>query len=145
MSGKPNKVGYRNPPTASRFKKGHSGNPGGRKKGSRNLATLVRAELERPIVVTQDGKRCKVSKVVALARLQVDRALKGDPRAFEAIVRMEEKFEQHAARARSDEQASEAGCEIPHTAYAEALRALIDRERPEPTKSPIESPAEGSE
>lgn len=35
-------VGKRKPPQHSRFKKGQSGNPSGRRKGTKNLATLVK-------------------------------------------------------------------------------------------------------
>ena len=40
-------VGYCRPPEATRFKQGHSGNPKGRPKGSKNLRTLFAEELRR--------------------------------------------------------------------------------------------------
>ena len=40
------------PPLHSRFKPGVSGNPSGRKKGSKNFATLVRQEMDRTITIT---------------------------------------------------------------------------------------------
>lgn len=40
------KVGPYNPPVATQFKPGQSGNPNGRPKGRKNLATLVREMME---------------------------------------------------------------------------------------------------
>lgn len=48
-------VGYRKPPRHSQFKPGQSGNPRGRKKGSRGLKTDLHAELNR-IVEVKVGK-----------------------------------------------------------------------------------------
>ena len=45
-------AGYGKPPRHSRFKKGQSGNPKGRPRGSRNFSTDVKATLEEPIRVT---------------------------------------------------------------------------------------------
>lgn len=45
-------VGYRKPPKHSQFKPGQSGNPRGRKKGSRGLKTDLHAELNRVVEVT---------------------------------------------------------------------------------------------
>lgn len=79
-------VGYGRPPTANRFKAGQSGNPRGRPKGSRNVATLVDEELSRKIDVTVDGHRQRVSKSKVVARRLVDRALKGDLRSITTVM-----------------------------------------------------------
>ena len=43
-------VGYKNPPTKTQFKKGHSGNPGGKqKKSSMNFDDLLVAQMEAHI------------------------------------------------------------------------------------------------
>ena len=49
------KVGYKKPPLHTRFRKGQSGNPRGRPRGSKNLSTLLTDALNEPVVVTEDG------------------------------------------------------------------------------------------
>jgi uncharacterized protein (UPF0216 family) len=56
------KVGYKKPPLHSRFKKGQSGNARGRPRGSKNFSTLLTDALNEPVVVTEDGRRRKISK-----------------------------------------------------------------------------------
>ena len=120
-------VGYGKPPQASQFKKGQSGNPKGRQKGSRNLATLLDQELARPVMVTEAGKRKKYRKAELIVRMQVDKAAKGDSRAFAAIQALEAKALQQRAQYADPE--TRAGSEIPHEAYEEMLAALIEQRR----------------
>lgn len=44
-------VGYGKPPKHTRYRKGASGNPAGRPKGQRNLATILAHALEEQIVI----------------------------------------------------------------------------------------------
>ena len=53
------KVGYKRPPLHTRFRKGQSGNPRGRPRGSKNFSTLLTEALNEPVVVTEDGRRRK--------------------------------------------------------------------------------------
>lgn len=76
------RTGYKRPPVASRWKKGQSGNPSGRKKGSRNLATDLEAELQEMVVVTEGGKARKISKRRALFKSLVANAIKNDQKAM---------------------------------------------------------------
>jgi hypothetical protein len=55
-------VGYKKPPQRSRFKKGESGNPNGRPRGSKNLATLLEKELRQRVVVNENGRRRSITK-----------------------------------------------------------------------------------
>jgi hypothetical protein len=73
----------------TKFKPGKSGNPGGRPRGSRNLATLFRAEMSEIV----DGDPRKISRLEAIIKAQADLAVKGDPRAAQAIINRFEKFE----------------------------------------------------
>jgi Family of unknown function (DUF5681) len=55
-------VGYGKPPSATRFQKGRSGNPTGRRRGSKNLSIILDEELERRIVVRENGKQKTITK-----------------------------------------------------------------------------------
>src|SRR5262245_33179094 len=56
-------VGYRKPPRHSRFQKGQSGNPRGRKKGSINTETALRKAIFEQITVRDaSGKKRKMTK-----------------------------------------------------------------------------------
>ena len=83
-------VGYGRPPKKNQFKPGQSGNPKGRPKGARNIANLVDQELDRKVAVTEDGKRRYLSKRQLAARQQVNKAAQGDPKAFQAITKLEQ-------------------------------------------------------
>ena len=80
------KVGYGKPPKGTRFKKGKSGNPRGRPKGSLNLATDLTAELGEHITVREDGRPRKVSKQRALIKSLMAKALQGDVRATASLL-----------------------------------------------------------
>ncbi len=80
------KVGYSKPPKAKQFKKGRSGNPKGRPKGSLNLATDLTAELSEQITVREDGRSRRVSKQRALIKSLLAKALQGDIRASAALL-----------------------------------------------------------
>jgi len=59
------RVGYGRPPVATRFRKGVSGNPRGRPKGSRNFATIVAATLGERLTITENGRRKRITKLEA--------------------------------------------------------------------------------
>jgi hypothetical protein len=80
------RVGYGKPPKAKQFKRGRSGNPKGRPKGSLNLATDLTAELGEHITVREDGRSRKVSKQRALIKSLMAKALQGDVRATAALL-----------------------------------------------------------
>lgn len=55
--GKGYEVGYRRPPKHTRFPKGQSGNPNGRRKGSRALKTDLDEALKATLTITVAGKK----------------------------------------------------------------------------------------
>ncbi|MDB5713594.1 MAG: hypothetical protein JWO15_991 [Sphingomonadales bacterium] len=82
------KVGYKKPPVATRFKKGHSGNPRGRPKHQLNLKTDLLAELGELIRVNENGKTRSITKQRALLKALTARGIKGDTRASNIILKM---------------------------------------------------------
>lgn len=81
-------VGYGKPPKHSQFRKGQSGNPKGRPKGSRNFSTDLKATLAERVRVTKGGKAMTVSTQLAtLLRLR-EKALAGDERALGRLIEL---------------------------------------------------------
>jgi hypothetical protein len=85
------RVGRGKPPLATQFKKGRSGNPAGRKKGSQNISTVLHKELNRTVTVREDGVARKMSKQDALLKSIIAKALQGDPKATQTVVNMVER------------------------------------------------------
>jgi len=119
-------VGYRRPPKKSQFKKGRSGNPKGRPKGSRNLSNLLEEELGQKVSLTENGRRVTMTKARLAARQQANNAAKGDWRAFEAIRRMQQLAEFHHGS--GADQDSQPHCELSEEECLEALRQWFDKQ-----------------
>ena len=85
-------VGYKKPPRHSRFQRGRSGNPRGRQKGVRNLATDVKRTLAVPVRLNEQGKARRVStQEAALLRLR-EKALKGEARSLKQFLELAQTF-----------------------------------------------------
>lgn len=85
-------VGYRKPPKHTRFKKGQSGNPKGRTKGTKNLKTDLAEELAERITVTEGGAPRAISKQRALIKSLTAKGINGDVRAGNLIVSIIERL-----------------------------------------------------
>jgi replication-associated recombination protein RarA len=79
-------IGYRRPPVSSQFKKGQSGNPQGRPRGTRNFVTLLKQELNQSIVVNENGKKKTITRLQAMVKRIVAGALQGDQKALLTLV-----------------------------------------------------------
>ena len=70
-------VGYGRPPAEYRFKKGVSGNPEGRRKGTKNFATIFMKAMAKTVVITENGRRRRISKLDAAVTQLANDAARG--------------------------------------------------------------------
>ncbi|HIG22897.1 MAG TPA: hypothetical protein EYG02_00265 [Henriciella marina] len=84
---KTGKGGYCDPPVASQFQPGQSGNRKGRPKGSKNLKTDLEDELNETIEFTERGERKTTSKRRAILKQLAAKAIKGDIRAATLLLK----------------------------------------------------------
>lgn len=83
-------VGKGKPPEHTRFQKGQSGNPTGRRKGSKNVATLLEQVLNERVIVTENGKRKRITKLEAMLKQLTNKAASGDHRAIKLLMPLAE-------------------------------------------------------
>jgi hypothetical protein len=91
-------VGFKKPPCHSQFKPGQSGNPKGRpkKKEDKSPSAAVWKECEVLVIVEEDGKHFKATKVQAAAKRLWAMAMNGDIKAITLVLKV---CEQHASKA----------------------------------------------
>ena len=77
-------VGPGRPPLHTRFKKGQSGNPGGR--STKSLPALLAAALDEEVYVTTNGRRRKLTKREAIIARMVDKSASADLRATKMLI-----------------------------------------------------------
>lgn len=79
-------VGYKKPPSHTRFKPGQSGNAKGRKEKSKDLKTDLYNELYGTIRIREGDREYKVTRQQALIKSLIARAIKGDHRATDKLL-----------------------------------------------------------
>jgi hypothetical protein len=86
-------VGYGKPPRNTRFKKGVSGNPNGRPKGSQNVAGVFLKTLKEKVVINENGRRKTITKLQAAIKQLVNKAASGDLRALYLLMNLSREAE----------------------------------------------------
>lgn len=86
-------VGYGKPPKHTRFKPGQSGNPKGRKPGSKNVMTLLEQTLFDTVKVRENGKVRRVPAIHACLLNLRNQAIKSDPKALDRFIRLATLFQ----------------------------------------------------
>ena len=120
------RVGYGKPPLETRFKRGQSGNPRGRPRGAKNLATLLDEALNELVVVNENSGRRRISKRKAALKQLVNEAAKGNWRALKLLVDILQDIER-----RSEPQTEESSFSLADEKVLEQLEARLRREKRE--------------
>lgn len=88
MSKSEDKIGYKNPPKHTQFKKGQSGNPKGRPKSARGLKTDLKAELIGKMNIRVNGEDVSGTKQQLMLRTLTVRAASGDISATRILINL---------------------------------------------------------
>jgi hypothetical protein len=79
-------VGFGKPPKDTQFRKGVSGNPSGRPKGSKNVASILAALSKKRIRITTNGRSQSVTMLEAIMMQLTNRAAGGDLKAIREVL-----------------------------------------------------------
>lgn len=91
-------VGYCNPPAYARFKKGKSGNPQGRPKGTLNMATVLERALREKVVINEGGRRKTVTKLEAAIKQLTNKAASGELKALQLLAALVRSAEERGVK-----------------------------------------------
>jgi hypothetical protein len=81
-------VGYGRPPKHAQFKPGQCGNPKGRPRGSISFKAMLRKIFKEKVTFREGNRIKKISKLEAIQRALVHKAMKGDPKAYKIFDEM---------------------------------------------------------
>ena len=120
-------VGYKKPPTKHRFKKGQSGNPKGRTKGSKNLKTMFEEVSRQQVVVRQGDRQKSVPTLQAKVMALMKRAMQGDVKACALLLKMAEKLQLLALTSSGQQGGADKASGFAWTEDDESGRIFIER------------------
>src|SRR5580692_11879287 len=85
-------VGYGRPPKATQFKKGQSGNPRGRPKGSRPVGAVLQEILGQRIAVTENGRTRRLPALEVMLRRLANDAMRSEPSALKLMLSLVDRY-----------------------------------------------------
>src|SRR5713101_5484945 len=93
---KTTRAGYCHPPEHTRFKAGQSGNPRGRPRGALNMATVLERTLREKVIINENGRRRKITKLEAALKQLTNKAAAGDLKALQLLSALARSAEERA-------------------------------------------------
>jgi len=121
----PYDIGYGKPPKHAQWKKGQSGNPGGRRKKPANLAALVTSLLDRRVVVRKGKTTTRRTQLEHLLTRLIEKAIAGDPRLMKMAL---DEVRRGEARAANDASVGDVASDAADAEVMEALFARLTRD-----------------
>jgi hypothetical protein len=88
----PDTVGYGRPPKATQFKKGQSGNPKGRPKGTRPVGAVLQEILGQRIAVTENGRTRRLPALEVMLRRLANDAMRSEPVALKLSLSLFDRY-----------------------------------------------------
>lgn len=85
-------VGKGRPPRATRWKRGQSGNPSGRPKGSRKVSAVLLDVIRQKVAVTENGKTRRIPALEVMLRRLANDAMRNDPRALKLVLSLVDRY-----------------------------------------------------
>jgi Family of unknown function (DUF5681) len=85
-------VGYGRPPKATQFKKGQSGNPKGRPKGTRPVGAVLQEILGQRIAVTENGRTRRLPALEVMLRRLANDAMRSEPSALKLMLSLVDRY-----------------------------------------------------
>lgn len=123
-------VGYRKPPKAGQFKKGQSGNPGGRKKGSLNLKTVYAEVYGETVELAVNGNKRAVNGLVAMVMREFQLGMAGDGRVIHHVLNRFERFGAAEQSSGPEETSDNDRAIIGHAIRRLGLGSLVNSDKP---------------
>jgi hypothetical protein len=122
-------VGYKRPPVESRFKKGQSGNPHGRRRPPTTVAAMLALELKSTVGISENGRLLKVSKMRLLINEAVKQAMNGNFNPLNLITKISHSLEQLSSKATGKNPATLEEDEFSNLSDDELKETIIQRFR----------------